>query len=54
MGSDGTATLYLDAVNEQYSKNSCMPVKERFNLRGKTIDEAFQEIRTKYNTWTIG
>jgi hypothetical protein len=45
MGDDGTMTFYIDAVKEQYAKNSCMPLEDRFGSRGLTIDEMFKNIR---------
>ena len=48
MGDDGSHTFYIDAVEEQYSRNSCMPTEERFSSQGKTVDEMFKDIREKY------
>lgn len=48
MGDDGTMTYYIDAVKEEYSKNSCMPVEERFSSKGLTVDEMFRNITTMY------
>ena len=48
MGDDGTMTYYIDAVKEEYSKNSCMPAEERFSSKGLTVDEMFKDITTKY------
>lgn len=48
MGDDGSSTFYLDAVKMQYSRDSCMPREERFSSVGKTVDEMFQDIRSKY------
>lgn len=48
MGDDGTMTYYIDAVKEEYAKNSCMPQKERFPSVGLTVDQMFQDIRRRY------
>lgn len=48
MGDDGTMTFYIDAVKEQYAKNSCMPACERFSSEGLTVDKMFEAIRTRY------
>lgn len=47
MGDDGTMTFYIDAVKEQYAKNSCMPADERFDSKGLTIDEMFKNIQKR-------
>lgn len=46
MGTDGSATFYLDAVNETFSKNSIAPENERYPLLD-TVDEMFERIRIK-------
>ena len=48
MGDDGTHTMYIDAVNYKYSKNSCMSEEERFDMNGKTVDEMFKHIQDLY------
>ena len=48
MGDDGHFTLYIDAVKEEFAKNSCMPKEERFPIEGKTMTEMFNFIRDKY------
>ena len=49
MGDDGNFTLYIDAVNQTFAKNSCMPKEERFPIDGRTMTEMFNFIRDKYN-----
>ena len=49
MGDDGHFTLYIDAVKEEFAKNSCMPKDERFPIEGRTMTEMFNFIRDKYN-----
>jgi hypothetical protein len=44
MGDDGTMTYYIDAVNETYSKNSCMPAEFRYSSKGLTSQEMFNKI----------
>lgn len=44
MGDDGTMTYYIDAVNETYSKNSCMPAELRYSSKGLTSQEMFNKI----------
>ena len=41
MGNDGEFTFYIDAVNEQYSMHSCVPIKDRKSSVGLSIDEMF-------------
>jgi len=48
MGDDGNFTLYIDAVNQTFAKNSCMPKEERFPINGRSMTEMFNFIRTKY------
>lgn len=48
MGDDGGFTMYIDTVNGKYSKNSCMPAKERYTIGRKTSIEMFNDIRSKY------
>ena len=45
MGDDGTTTFYIDAVEETYSKNSCIPKDQRMSSIGLTIDEMFKNIQ---------
>lgn len=54
MGDDGSATMYVDAVKEQFSKNSCMSDKERFSSKGMTLVDMFTEIGTKYSMLRYG
>ena len=49
MGDDGNFTLYIDAVNQTFAKNSCMPKEERFPITGRSMTEMFNFIRDKYN-----
>ena len=49
MGDDGNFTLYIDAVKEQFAKNSCMPKEERFPIAGMTMTEMFDFIRDLYD-----
>lgn len=49
MGDDGRFTMYIDTVNGKYSKNSCMPAKERYRMGYKTSIEMFNDIRKRYN-----
>lgn len=49
MGDDGNFTLYIDAVKEEFAKNSCMPKDERFPIDGRTMTEMFNFIRDMYN-----
>ena len=48
MGDDGGYTMYIDTVAGKYSKNSCMPTKERYTIRSKTAIEMFNDIRKRY------
>ena len=48
MGDDGGFTMYIDTVNGKYSKNSCMPAKERYKIGHKTTVEMFNDIRKRY------
>jgi len=48
MGDDGNFTLYIDAVNKTFAKNSCMPKEERFPINGRSMTAMFNFIRTKY------
>lgn len=48
MGDDGTHTMYIDAVEDRYAKNSCMSKEERYNINDKTVDEMFKHIRDTY------
>jgi hypothetical protein len=48
MGDDGNFTLYIDAVSQKFSKNSCMPADERFPIEGRSMTEMFNFIRDKY------
>lgn len=45
MGEDGTATFYIDAVNNQFSRHSCIPLNERKDSTGKSVVEMFKEIQ---------
>lgn len=49
MGDDGNFTLYIDAVNMEFAKNSCMPKEERFPIEGRTMKQMFNFIRDYYN-----
>ena len=49
MGDDGNFTLYIDAVSQKFSKNSCMPADERFPIEGRSMTEMFNFIRDRYN-----
>lgn len=49
MGDDGNFTLYIDAVKQEFAKNSCMPAEERFPINGKSMTEMFNFIRDMYN-----
>lgn len=49
MGDDGNFTLYIDAVNQTFAKNSCMPKEERFPIEGRSMTAMFNFIRDKYN-----
>lgn len=49
MGDDGNFTLYIDAVNQTFAKNSCMPSEERFPIDGRSMTDMFNFIRDKYN-----
>ena len=49
MGDDGNFTLYIDAVNQTFAKNSCMPKDERFPIEGRSMTAMFDFIRDKYN-----
>jgi len=48
MGDDGNFTLYIDAVKEEFAKNSCMPKDERFPIEGRSMTDMFNFIRDKY------
>ena len=48
MGDDGNFTLYIDAVNQTFAKNSCMPKDERFPIENRTMTEMFNYIRDRY------
>lgn len=48
MGDDGNFTMYIDTVNGKYSKNSCMPEKERYRIGTKSTIEMFNDIRKRY------
>jgi hypothetical protein len=47
MGDDGTMTYYIDAVNETYSKNSCMPQEFRYSSKELSSYEMFQKIKNQ-------
>ena len=49
MGDDGNFTLYIDAVNQTFAKNSCMPKEERFPIEGRSMTAMFNFIRDRYN-----
>lgn len=49
MGDDGNFTIYIDAVNQTFAKNSCMPKDERFPIDGRSMKGMFNFIRDKYN-----
>ena len=46
MGTDGSATFYIDAVNETFSKNSIASEDERYQLLD-TVDEMFERIKVR-------
>ena len=48
MGDDGNFTLYIDAVNQTFAKNSCMPKEERFPIAGRSMTAMFNFIRDRY------
>ena len=48
MGDDGQYTFYIDAVRGTFSKDSVTAEKERFDIARKSVDEMFNEIRTRY------
>ena len=48
MGDDGQYTFYIDAVRGTFSKDSVTAEVERFDISQKSVDEMFNEIRTKY------
>lgn len=48
MGDDGNFTLYIDAVNQTFAKNSCMPKEERFHIDGRSMTDMFNFIRDRY------
>lgn len=48
MGDDGNFTLYIDAVNQTFAKNSCMPKEERFPIDGRSMTDMFNFIRDRY------
>lgn len=48
MGDDGNFTLYIDAVNQTFAKNSCMPKEERFPINGRSMTDMFNFIRDRY------
>jgi len=48
MGDDGNFTLYIDAVNQTFAKNSCMPKDERFPIAGRSMTAMFNFIRDRY------
>lgn len=45
MGDDGGFTFYVDLVKGEFAKNSLS--QERYPMDGKTIDEMFNEIKSK-------
>ena len=51
MGDDGGFTMYIDAVNYKYAKNSCMSEDERFDMNGKTVQEMFKHIQDLYGKY---
>lgn len=48
MGEDGNFTLYIDAVNQTFAKNSCMPQDKRYPCGDKTMKEMFDFIHNNY------
>lgn len=46
MGDDGSFTLYIDAVNQTFAKNSCMPQDKRYPCGNKSMKEMFDYIRS--------
>ena len=42
LGEDGTLTFYIDAVKQQWAKNSTSP--DRFTMEGETIETAFRKL----------
>lgn len=49
MGDDGQFTFYIDAVKQQYAKDSCVPVNERKSSIGLTVDQMFSDIQKVVN-----
>lgn len=48
MGEDGQYSMYIDAVNLTYSRNSCTPESERIELKNTdSLKNIFQTIRSK-------
>jgi MoaA/NifB/PqqE/SkfB family radical SAM enzyme len=45
MGDDGTATMYIDLVKEQYAKNSTTPEDQRKSGFKDTIEELFADVK---------
>lgn len=49
MGDDGGFTMYIDTVSGKYSKNSCVPYKERYKITKRmTVEDMFNDIKQKY------
>lgn len=45
MGDDGHFTMYIDAVNKKYAKNSCVPAEDRHDIdNGTSISNLFKTI----------
>lgn len=49
MGDDGNYSLYVDLVKGTFSKNSCMPVDERFPIGDMTLTDMLAFLKNKYN-----
>lgn len=45
MGNDGQFTFYIDAVEQKYALNSCVPKEERKDINGMNIDEMFHSLK---------
>lgn len=48
-GEDGTMTFYIDAVNNQFAESSTAPLKKRYDIENRTVDEMFRIIKEKHN-----
>lgn len=52
MGHDGSATMYVDAVEGKYALNSTTPYSERKNITDDIV-EMFQELRDRYGVTNV-